>query len=281
MRLRRDTGDCPSSTSMKCLRPLALLATMAVILPLGSGVTASRYLSDRSSNPNLQLPSNPPGASAIRHGLRTKKKVALTFDACSTRQPSHYDENVTRVLVATNTPATIFLGGKWVEDEKEQARYLASLPTIEIGNHTYDHPHLTLLSDERIRDEIEHAQKALLETTGRRATLFRPPYGEYDDRVVRIAARMGLVTIEYDLASGDPDKHATKDKLVEYVTSMARNGSIIVMHINRRGWHTAEALPEIIAILRKRGFKLVTVGELLADLKKAGTQTKGETNILE
>jgi peptidoglycan/xylan/chitin deacetylase (PgdA/CDA1 family) len=79
---------------------------------------------------------------------------------------------------------------------------------------------------------------------------------------------MGLVTVEYDLASGDPDRHATKEKLVEYVTSAAHSGSIIVMHINQRGWHTAEALPDIIAMLRKRGYKLVTVGELLADLKK-------------
>jgi peptidoglycan/xylan/chitin deacetylase (PgdA/CDA1 family) len=230
---------------------------------LEKGVTASS--SGRRS------PSTPSGAVAvITHGLRTKRKIALTFDACSTGHPSHYDEKVTRVLLDTNTPATVFLGGKWVEDEKEHAKYLASLPFIEIGNHTYDHPHLTRISEESIRDEIERTQQALLEITGRKAILFRPPYGEYDERVVKIAARMGLVTIEYDLASGDPDRHATKEKLVEYVTSMARSGSIIVMHINQRGWHAAEALPEIIAILRKRGYKLVTVGELLSDLKKAG-----------
>ena len=70
-----------------------------------------------------------------------------------------------------------------------------------------------------------------------------------------------------DLASGDPDIHATKGKLVEYVTSMARNGSIIVMHINRRGWHIAEALPDVIAIPHRRGFSFVTVGQLLQDLE--------------
>jgi peptidoglycan-N-acetylglucosamine deacetylase len=236
----------------------AVSAAAVVFLSLWWGVPAQRCPSDSS------------GAAVVTHGLRTKRKIALTFDACSTDRPSHYDERVTRVLVETNTPATVFLGGKWVEDEKEHARYLASLPMIEIGNHTYDHPHLTRISEERIREEMERTQKALLEITGRKAVLFRPPYGEYDERVVRIAARMGLVTIQYDLASGDPDRHATRDKLIEYVTSMAHSGSIIVMHINQRGWHTAEALPDIIAILRRRGYKLVTVGELLADLKKAG-----------
>jgi peptidoglycan/xylan/chitin deacetylase (PgdA/CDA1 family) len=100
--------------------------------------------------------------------------------------------------------------------------------------------------------------------TGRQATLFRAPYGEYDHRVVRFAADAGLTTIQYDLASGDPDVHATKEKLIEYVVENTHPGSIIVMHINRRGWHTAEALPDIIDSLHQRGFTFVTVGELLA-----------------
>ncbi len=209
------------------------------------------------------------GAEVVAHGLRTKKKIALTFDACSTGYPSRYDEKITKVLVDTQTPATIFLGGQWIQDEKEHAMRLASLPGIELGNHSFDHPHLMQISDERVRDELRRTQRVLYEVTGRKATLFRPPYGEYDERIVRLAAEIGLTTVEYDLPSGDPDKHATKEKLIEYVTSMARNGSIVVMHINQRGWHTAEALPEIIATLRKRAFKLVTVGELVADLRSA------------
>jgi peptidoglycan/xylan/chitin deacetylase (PgdA/CDA1 family) len=214
----------------------------------------------------LQLPAVK--AEVIAHGLRTAKKVALTFDACSTRQPSEYDERVTQVLVDTKTPATIFLGGKWIREEEKHARHLASLPQFELGNHTYLHPHLTKVPDNQIRDELRKTQEELLKIAGRPATLFRPPYGEYDERVVKIAAEMGLTTIEYDLPSGDPAQSATKEKLVEYVSSMARTGSIVVMHINRRGWHTAEALPEIISNLHKRGFQLVTVGELLRDMNR-------------
>jgi len=150
-----------------------------------------------------------------------------------------------------------------MEEEREQTLDLASHPQFELANHTYLHPHLKTVSDERIREELEKTQAVLYTLTGRQARFFRPPYGEYDDRCVRIAAGMGLHTIEYDLASGDPDAHATKEKLIEWVTAKAKNGSIIVMHINHRGWHTAEALPEIIRRLRARGFELVTVGELL------------------
>ncbi|MDZ7359319.1 MAG: polysaccharide deacetylase family protein [candidate division KSB1 bacterium] len=218
--------------------------------------------------PNLKIiapPSLPPvPPEVVAHGDRGEKKIALTFDACSTRLPSHYDERVTQVLVDTKTPATIFLGGKWMEDEPEHTKYLASLPQFELGNHTFLHPHMPQVSEERMREELRWTQEVMYTLTGRQAKFFRPPYGEYNDRVVKIAAAMGLTTVEFDLASGDPDAHITKEKLIEYVTNSAKNGSIIVMHINQRGWHTAEALPEIIAKLRARGFKLVTVGELIS-----------------
>jgi peptidoglycan/xylan/chitin deacetylase (PgdA/CDA1 family) len=215
-----------------------------------------------------QPPQLPPVPDVvIEHGSRELKKLALTFDACATRKPSHYDERVTKVLVDTKTPATIFLGGKWMEEEPEHTKYLASMPQLELGNHSFLHPHITKVSKKRMQEELRWTQEVMYTLTGKQATLFRPPYGEYDSTVVKVAAGMGLATIEYDLPSGDPDVHATKEKLIEYVVSMAKNGSIIVMHINQHGWHTAEALPEIIAGLRKRGFTLVTVGELISDMQ--------------
>ncbi len=204
----------------------------------------------------------------VSHGNPSEKKIALTFDACSTHAPSHYDERITKILVETQTPATIFLGGKWMEDEPAQTKYLASLPFIELENHTFYHPHLTKLSDEQVRNELRRTQEAMYTLIGRQPTLYRPPYGEYNERVIKIAARLGLTTVEYSLASGDPDPHFSKDVLINYVTKMARNGSIIVMHINGRGWHTAEALPEIIARLRARGFIFVTVSDLIHSEQK-------------
>jgi peptidoglycan/xylan/chitin deacetylase (PgdA/CDA1 family) len=117
--------------------------------------------------------------------------------------------------------------------------------------------------DARLRLELKWTQDVLYTLTGRQGTLFRAPYGEIDARVVRLAAEAGLTTVQYDLPSGDPDKRVSKKKLVEYVAGTARSGSIVVMHINRRGWHTAEALPEIIKRLRARGYRFVTVSELL------------------
>jgi peptidoglycan/xylan/chitin deacetylase (PgdA/CDA1 family) len=228
--------------------------------------------------PSLLLKNPPPlhpvDSRVVLHGQRDKKVIALTFDACATRKPSQYDERVTKILVETKTAATLFLGGKWMLDDTEQTRYLTSIPYFQLGNHTFLHPHLLKMSDDRIRQELAWTQQLQFSLTGKQATLFRPPYGEVDDRVVRIAASMGLTTIQYDLASGDPDSSISKARLIEYVSSMAKSGSIVVMHINRRGWHTAEALPEIISRLRKRGFTFVTVGELLSGLKSSRTETQ-------
>ncbi len=212
----------------------------------------------------------------IQHGPRDVKRVALTFDACSTSRTSRYDERITRMLVEMKVPATIFLGGKWMEEHPDQTRYLASLPQFELANHSYLHPHMTKVKDKRAHDELKRTQDMMHALTGRRATLFRAPYGEVNEHLVRLVAEEGMVTVQFDLASGDADKKASKEKLIEYVGSRTRNGSIVVMHINRRGWHTAEALPEIIERLRSRGFAFVTVSQLLAPPPALGNPDETE-----
>ncbi len=74
---------------------------------------------------------------------------------------------------------------------------------------------------------------------------------------------LGLVAIQWDTVSGDPAPAQTAEAIRRGVVAHAKSGSIVVMHANGRGWHTAEALPLIIADLRQRGFEFATVGELL------------------
>ena len=226
---------------------------------------SDRDLATATAPPAPELPPVTP--EVVAHGRRDRKEIALTFDACSTRDVSKYDARVTRELLAANAPATIFLGGSWAKEEAAQVKELASHPQFELGNHTYTHPHMPKVKDDaRLRAELARTQAEVRALTGQTPRFFRPPYGEYDDRVVRIAAGLGLTTIEYDLPSGDPDAHATKERLVHWVLSQAKPGGIVVMHINHVKFHTAEALPDIIAGLRQRGFTLVTVGQLVGEL---------------
>ena len=216
----------------------------------------------------------------IEHGPRDSKKIALTFDACPTGKPDEYDEQVVGVLLREKVPATLFLSGRWVEKNPEKAKLLAGQAQFEIAGHSFYHPHMTEKPDDRDLRELKRTQAIIRKITGKTPRYFRPPYGEVDERVVKLAASAGLTTIQYDIASGDPDPELSPQRIARVILRDARGGSIVVFHMNRNGVHTAEALPEIIEGLRKKGFELVTVGELLKEGKsgKATTEKHEKTS---
>ena len=255
---------------------IALGVTAAGAASAQAADAPSERLTDavrRYATSPLALDHPPPPApvkpQVVFHGDRSRKRVALTFDACATKIASGYDEEVIRVLIETRTPATLFLGGKWMLEHPDQTRRLAAVDLFELGNHSFLHPHMTRIPDDQVRQELAWTQSVMYSLTGRQASLYRPPYGEHDERISRIAAATGLITVQFDLASGDPDPGISKERLLRSVTTGARNGSIVVMHMNGRGWRTAEALHDIIAELRRRGFNLVTVGEMLREGRRA------------
>ncbi len=150
-----------------------------------------------------------------------------------------------------------------MEKNPDKAKFLATIPQFELGEHSFYHPHLLEKDDSRVLRELRRTQAIIKKVTGRTPQYFRPPYGEADERVATLAKSMGLTTIQYDIASGDPDPLLSPERIVRVVLRDAKGGSIIVFHMNRKGVHTAEVLPRIIEGLRKKGFTLVTVGEML------------------
>ena len=204
-----------------------------------------------------------PAPAVFEHGSRDSPTVALTFDLCPTHAPVELDERIVAALVAAEAPATFFVSGRWALARPEAVRRLAAEPLFEIANHTFHHPHLTRSDDGRIRDELVTTDAVLEKLAGRAPRWFRPPYGEVDGRVSRIAAEVGLGTVSFDVVSGDPTPGMTVARMVRAVLDRARRGSIVVMHANHRSFPTAEAVPEIIAGLRARGLEPVTVSRLL------------------
>ncbi len=189
--------------------------------------------------------------------------VALTFDACSTLHPPRADTSVIYQLLRSKTPATFFLGGRWVEAFPELTRKIAGTSFFEIANHSYVHGHLTKVSPKRRRWEIRYTQDIIAWTTGITPRFFRAPYLESDSAVAATVAAEGLCMVA-GVATGDPDSMMTAARLVQRVSKLARPGRIFIMHTNRGGWHTAEALPSIIAQLQRKGYRLVTMSELVA-----------------
>ena len=199
----------------------------------------------------------------ITHLAVSRKVIALTFDACQTEQPARYDAAIIRILQTTHTPATLLLGGRWMETHPEETRALARDPLFELGNHSYIHPHMTRVSAQRAAAEMQKPQDILYRLTGKQGTLFRPPYGEYNEALVKSAALLGLRTLKWSIVTGDPDPHVSAKAITQTVLAQARPGAIIIMHVNGRGWHSAEALPTLIQTLRARGYTFVKVSDAL------------------
>lgn len=201
----------------------------------------------------------------ITHGPRHLPRVALTFDVCQVPgKSSGFDRAIVKVLRESQAPATFFLGGEWLRTHPQEARELAAETSFELANHSFGHPDLRRRSAAEIAAEIERTEALLLTLRGPGGRLFRLPYGYYDERVLRDVAAGDVRIIQWDVVSGDPDPQVSAAAMIKAVPAQARNGSIIIFHANGRGWHTAEALPEIIAALRRKGFELVTIGKLLA-----------------
>ena len=216
----------------------------------------------------------------VEHGPRGTKNIAITFDACPTGRPDEYDDQVIDLLLREKVPATLFMSGRWVEKNPEKAKFLAGQPQFEIADHSYYHPHMMEKPDDRDLRELKRTQRIIKKVTGKTPRYFRPPFGEVDDRIVKLAASVGLVTIQYDIASGDPDPNLSAKRIARVVLRDAQGGSIIVFHMNKNGVHTAEELPPIIEGLREKGFKLVTVGEMLREEKpdKKATKAHGKND---
>lgn len=212
----------------------------------------------------------------VRHVLRAPR-VALTFDACSSTTRNRFDERVARAIERERIPATIFLGGEWARAQPKAVKRLAADPRLEFGVHGWGHPRTAALTDARLAADLKRAVAAVGKLTGRPPVLYRPPFGRAVPRDRTVAAKLGLAVVEYDVPSGDPDPRISADALVRWVVGRARDGSIVIFHINGKGRRTAEALPRIVAGLKGRGFRFVTAGDLVRHATAADGTPSGST----
>jgi peptidoglycan/xylan/chitin deacetylase (PgdA/CDA1 family) len=232
------------------------------------------------------VPGSPPvlepiDVHFIEHGSRRQPLLALTFDLCQDPlNPSGFDEDIYRVLVNAEAPATFFMGGDWMRTHLEETRMLASVPYFELGNHSWSHPDFRELEEIDMSLEILRTHELLYKLTGQQSRLFRFPGGTYNTLALSVAAWHGMRSIQWDVVIADPVPDNTAAMILERVDDQVRNGSILVMHANGRGWHTAEALPEMIRNLRMDNYCLVTISQLLG-LEPLPQACEGEQDFLQ
>ncbi len=196
------------------------------------------------------------GTSAYLHGP-DRYEVAIGFDD----GPATDTEAFVTMLEKSHARATFFMIGEQIApgDKKTLLRELRNGDVL--GDHTWTHPLLTQ-SDE-VRAQLRKTIAVIRRLTGYSPCVFRPPYGAYDESIIEVARSLGLATVLWNVDPSDwtlPGTAVIEQRVLEGV----RPGSIIISHDGGgpRG-ETLAAYPHIIAALRKRGFGIVTIPELL------------------
>lgn len=184
------------------------------------------------------------------------KVCSITFDAAWDDLDT---DKLIEILNKYQVKATFFMVGSWVEKYPESVKKFAS-NGHEIMNHSDSHPHINQLSEEKVKEEITKCADKIEAATGKRPDLFRGPYGEYNNTVLRAAEAVGNKTIQWDVDSLDW-KDLAADDIVARVTKRVKPGSIILFHNGAK--NTPEALPEILEKLIADGYRFVPVGELI------------------
>ena len=208
---------------------------------------------------NLALAGFHASARQFVNGPTDINRVALTFDAGAddTAVPL-----LLKTLVEHHVHCTFFLTGAFCKRFPNQCKAIADAG-MELGNHSYNHPHFTQRTDAQIKVEISTAEAEIAKVCGRSPRpLFRYPFGDNDKRVRDLVASLGYQSIYWTLDSLDSvGKPKNADYVAGRIISKIKPGSITLMHVSRV--ESAKSLPRIFDYLDKQGIQVVPVSELL------------------
>ncbi|MBM7854448.1 putative sporulation protein (polysaccharide deacetylase family) [Desulfohalotomaculum tongense] len=205
-----------------------------------------------------------PTLAPIYQGNEDKKEIALTVNVYWGEE---YLPQMLKIMEENNVKATFFIGGQWAE---KFPRLLKKISTSghEIGSHGYSHPHPDYLSKSGNIREITRSERVISKITGKKPTLFAPPYGERGKSVLAAVEELGYQCILWSVDTIDWQRPAP-ETIVNRVTQKAHNGAIVLMHPTAP---TVRALPEIITALKNDGYEFVTVSELIKNIDPRQTE---------
>lgn len=187
---------------------------------------------------------------------REDKKIAISFDCA---WGTEHTDGILSALKNAGVRATFFSVQFWTEKYPETVKKIDEAGH-EFGTHSATHSYMSKQSEAEIRKELTTSSEAITAITGKQVTLFRPPYGDYDDLLIDTARSMGLYPIQWDVDSLDWKDLSAAD-IASRIVDRVRSGSIILCHNN--GLYTADALPIVLDTLHARGFEFVPIGELI------------------
>ena len=205
-------------------------------------------------------PANPPDRDIVFYFKRNDNmEIALTFDD---GPHPYYTPKILDILDKYDIKATFFMIGENVEYYPSAAEEVRARGH-EIGNHTYHHKKLKSLTDKDILKEVTSCEDALFALGEYRSNLLRPPEGSMSESLTGLLDELGYRIILWDLDTKDW-AHTPPAEISRHILDDIQSGDIILMHdFIGHNSPTPEALEMFIPVLLERGYKFVTVGELL------------------
>lgn len=185
-----------------------------------------------------------------------EKKIAITINCAWNADDI---DKILETLEKQQVKTTFFMVGDWIEKNEESAKKIFAAGH-ELANHSYNHPHINNLNYDKNIEQIKKCSELIQKITGKPSTLYRGPYGEYNDTVLQAAKDLKHTTIQWSIDSLDY-KSLTGEQMWERIEPKLQNGSIILMHNGTE--NTANSLNDIITNIKNKGFTIVPVSELI------------------
>ena len=231
------------------LKPFILFFLVAVLM-----IGGSAYLGEKT----LPVTTDRTGEIPIYCVDTEEKVISITFDAAW--NVDDFDE-ILGILKKYEIKATFFVTGEWVSNYPEAVEKLYA-DGHDIGNHGDHHKHMSTLSKEENIKEMQGCHDKVKALVGYEMKLFRAPYGDYDEDLVRQAKEFGYETVQWDVDSLDWKDYGIKS-IIDTVTKHKHlgNGSILLLHNGTK--YTKEALEPMIQKLLEEGYTFNPVSELI------------------
>lgn len=197
--------------------------------------------------------------NGIALGDKEIPNVYLTFDS---GYEDGYTEKILDVLKDKNVKATFFITGHYLNTASDLVKRMIEEGHI-VGNHTVNHKCMPNLSDEEIKNEIMNLHNAVFEKFGYEMKYFRPPKGEFSQRVVKLARDLGYTTVMWSSAYDDWDKEKQnreeygKKKIIENI----HNGCVLLLHSTSKD--NANILDNVLTKIKEEGYIIKNIDEFV------------------
>ncbi len=183
--------------------------------------------------------------------------IAVTFDASwgADNTPKLLD-----ILDEYDAKCTFFLVGLWVDKYPDMVQAIVERGH-EIGNHSATHPHMSKLSESKMLEELRMMSDKVEKLTGVRPTLFRPPYGDYNNSVIRTVRSAGYEAVQWSVDSLDWKNISPQDMIRR--AGKVGKGDIILFHNDSQ--YLLDALPTLLQSYKEQGLQMVKVSDILLE----------------